>query len=70
MKKNVCVCVERRGEHTDTKIVCKTVSVEVKYRDTQCKACGKLNISKSKNNFELSTKCTLIKDINLIKNSF
>ena len=64
----VCVCVEGRGEHTDTKTVCETVSVEVKYRNTQCRACGKLNISKSKNsNFELSTKCILIKNLKLIK---
>ena len=67
-KKNVCVCVEGRGGHIDTKTVCQTVSVEVKYRNTQCRACGKLNISKSKNsNFELSTKCILIKNLNLIK---
>ena len=54
----VCVCVEGRGGgHTDTKTVCRTVSVEVKYRNTQCRACGNLNISKSKNSyFELSTK--------------
>ena len=46
----VCVCVWRgEGGHTDTKTVCQTVSVEVKYRNTQCRACGKLNISKSKN---------------------
>ena len=65
------VCVWRGGgggEHTDTKTVCETVSVEVKYRNTQCRACGKLNISKSKNsNFELSTKCILIKNLKLIK---
>ena len=63
----VCVCGGERG-HTDTKTVCQTVSVEVKYRNTQCRAYGKLNISKSKNsNFELSTKCILIKNLNLIK---
>ena len=69
-KKCLCVCVWRGGggEHTDTKTVCETVSVEVKYRNTQCRACGKLNISKSKNsNFELSTKCILIKNLKLIK---
>ena len=66
----MCVCVEGRG-HTDTKTVCQTVSVEVKYRNTQCRACGKLNISKSKNfNFEHSTKCILIKNLNLIKTVF
>ena len=67
------VCVWRGGEggHTDTKTVCRTVSVEVKYRNTQCRACGKLNISKSKNsNFELSTKCILIKNLSLIKTVF
>ena len=66
------MCVEGRGGgHTDTKTVCQTVSVEVKYRNTQCRACGKLNISKSKNsNFELSTKCILIKNLNLIKTVF
>ena len=59
------------GGHTDTKTVCRTVSVEVKYRNTQCRACGKLNISKSKNsNFELSTKCILIKNLSLIKTVF
>ena len=59
------------GGHTDTKTVCQTVSVEVKYRNTQCRACGKLNISKSKNsNFEHSTKCILIKNLNLIKTVF
>ena len=58
----------RAGGHTDTKTVCRTVSVEVKYRNTQCRACGKLKISKSKNsNFELSTKCILIKNLSLIK---
>ena len=62
------VCVWRGGGHTDTKTVCQTVSVEVKYRNTQCRACGKFNISKSKNsNFEHSTKCILIKNLNLIK---
>ena len=61
----------RGGGHTDTKTVCQTVSVEVKYRNTQCRACGKLNISKSKNsNFEPSTKCILIKNLNLIKTVF
>ena len=66
----VCVCGGEGGQ-TDTKIVCQTVSVEVKYRNTQCRACGKLNISKSKNsNFELSTKCSLIKNLNLIKTVF
>ena len=70
-KKKVCVCVEGRGDHTNTKPVSQTVSVEVKYRNTQCRACGKLNISKSKNsNFELSTKCILIKNLNLIKTVF
>ena len=70
-EKDVCVCVEGRGGHTDTKTVCRTVSVEVKYRNTQCRACGKLNISKSKNsNFELSTKCILIKNLSLIKTVF
>ena len=65
------VCVWRGGRHTDTKTVCQTVSVEVKYRNTQCRACGKLNISKSKNfNFEHSTKCILIKNLNLIKTVF
>ena len=65
------VCVWRGGGHTDTKTVCQTVSVEVKYRNTQCRACGKLNISKSKNfNFEHSTKCILIKNLNLIKTVF
>ena len=59
------------GGHTNTKPVCQTVSVEVKYRNKQCRACGKLNISKSKNsNFELSTKCILIKNLNLIKTVF
>ena len=59
------------GGHTDTKTVCRTASVEVKYRNTQCRACGKLNISKSKNsNFELSTKCILIKNLSLIKTVF
>ena len=59
------------GGHTDTTTVCRTVSVEVKYRNTQCRACGKLNISKSKNsNFELSTKCILIKNLSLIKTVF
>ena len=68
----MCVCVcGGEGGHTDTKIVCQTVSIEVKYRNTQCRACGKLNISKSKNsNFELSTKCSLIKNLNLIKTVF
>ena len=71
-EKDVCVCVEGRGGgHTDTKTVCRTVSVEVKYRNTQCRACGKFNISKSKNsNFELSTKCILIKSLSLIKTVF
>ena len=71
-KKNVCVCMcVCGGEHTDTKTVCQTVSIEVKYRNTQCRACGKLNISKSKNsNFEPSTKCILIKNLNLIKTVF
>ena len=66
------MCVEGRGGgHTDTKTVRQTVSVEVKYRNTQCRACGKLNISKSKNsNFEHSTKCILIKNLNLIKTVF
>ena len=65
------MCVEGRGDHTNTKTVSQTVSVEVKYRNTQCRACGKLNISKSKNsNFELSTKCILIKNLNLIKTVF
>ena len=68
------VCVWRGGwggGHTDTKTVCQTVSVEVKYRNTQCRACDKLNISKSKNsNFEHSTKCILIKYLNLIKTVF
>ena len=65
------VCVWRGGGHTDTKTVCRTVSVEVKYRNTQFRACGKLNISKSKNsNFELSTKCILIKNLSLIKTVF
>ena len=59
------------GGHTDTKTVCQTVSDEVKYRNTQCRACGKLNISKSKNsNFEHSTKCILMKNLNLIKTVF
>ena len=54
--------------HTDTQTVCQTVSVEVKYRNTQCRACGKLNSSKSKkSNFEHSTKCILIKNLNMIK---
>ena len=67
----VYVCVWRGGGHTNTKHVCQTVSVEVKYRNTQLRACGKLNISKSKNsNFELSTKCILIKNLNLIKTVF
>ena len=67
----VCVCVWRGGGHTDTKTVCRTVSVEVKYRNTQCRACGNLNISKSKNSyFELSTKCILIKNLSLIKTVF
>ena len=63
------MCVVRGGGgHTDTKTVCQTVSVEVKYRNTQCRACGKLNISKSKNsNFKHSTKCILINNLNLIK---
>ena len=65
------MCVEGRGDHTNTKTVSQTVSVEVKYRNTQCRACGKLNISKSKNsNFELSTKCILIKNLNLTKTVF
>ena len=64
------MCVEGGG-HTDTKTVCQTVSVEVKYRNTQCRACGKLNISKSRNsNFELSTKFILIKYLSLIKTVF
>ena len=67
----VCVCVWRGRGHTDTKTVCQTVSLEVKYRNTQCRACGKLNISKSKNsNFEPSTKCILINNLNLIKTVF
>ena len=71
-EKDVCVCVcGGEGGHTDTKTVCRTVSVEVKYRNTQCRACGRLNISKSKNsNFELSTKCILIKNLSLIKTVF
>ena len=70
IKKSVCVCV-CGGGHTDTKTVCQTVSVEVKYRNTQCRACGKLNISKSRNsNFELSTKFILIKYLSLIKTVF
>ena len=45
----VCVCVWRGGGgHIDTKTACQLVSVEVKHRNTQCRACGKLNISKSK----------------------
>ena len=65
------VCVWRGGGHTDTKTVCRTVSVEVKYRNTQCRTCGKLNISKSKiSNFELSTKCILKRNLNLIKTVF
>ena len=65
----MCVC--GGGGHTDTKTVCQTVSVEVKYRNTQCRACGKLNISKSRNsNFELSTKFILIKYLSLIKTVF
>ena len=70
------MCVEGRGGgggggHTNTKPVCQTVLVEVNYRNKQCRACGKLNISKSKNsNFELSTKCILIKNLNLIKTVF
>ena len=49
----VCVCVWRggAGESTDTKTVYKTVSFEVKYRilqlSTLCRACSKINISKS-----------------------
>ena len=71
LKKCFCVCGGEGGGHTDTKTVCQTVSVEVKYRNTQCRACGKLNISKSKNsNFEHSTKCILIKNLNLIKTVF
>ena len=67
----VCVWRGGGGGHTDTKTVCQTVSVEVKYRNTQCRACGKLNISKSQNsNFEHSTKCILIKNLNLIKTVF
>ena len=73
-EKDVCVGGgggRRGGGHTDTKTVCRTVSVEVKYRNTRCRACGKLNISKSKNsNFELSTKCILIKNLSLIKTVF
>ena len=66
---SVCVCVfVEGGGHTDTKTVCQTVSVGVKNRNTQCRACGKLSISKSKiSNFELSTKCILIKNLNQIK---
>ena len=52
------------GGRTDTKTVCKTVSLEVKFRyaklchlrsnteiqlSEQCRACSKINISKSKN---------------------
>ena len=33
-KENVCVEGEGRLGHTDTKSVCKTVSLEVKYRNT------------------------------------
>ena len=57
----VCVCVWRgEGERTDTKTVCQTAPVEVNTEiqlSTQCRACGKINIWKSKNsNFDLSTK--------------
>ena len=46
----VCVCVEGKGECTDTKNAKMQVS-------TLCRACGKTNNSKSKNsNFELSSK--------------
>ena len=62
-EKDVCVCVEGRGD--------TLTPVEFKYRNTQCRAYGKLNISKSKNsNFELSTKCILIKNLSLIKTVF
>ena len=41
------------------------------YRNTQFRACGKLNISKYKSsNFELSTKFILIKNLSLIKTVF
>ena len=33
-KKKMFVCVEGGGGGTDTEIVCKTVSLEVKYRNT------------------------------------
>ena len=57
-KKNVCVCVCGGGEGTQ-------------YRNTQFRACGKLNISKYKSsNFELSTKFILIKNLSLIKTVF
>ena len=54
----VCVCVEGGGGGTQ-------------YRNTQFRACGKLNISKYKSsNFELSTKFILIKNLSLIKTVF
>ena len=48
---------------TDTKTVCQTVSVEVKYKkmhlSTQCRTCGTINISKYVHNF-LSTNATTL----------
>ena len=43
-----------RGEGTETKTVCQTVSNEVNTKmqlSTQCRACGTVNISKYVNNF-------------------
>ena len=65
-KKNVCVCmcvcmcVEGRGSALTPKLYAKLCqfrsNTEIQL-STQCRACSKINISKSKNsNFELSTK--------------
>ena len=65
-KKNVCVCMWREGEGgrggggaLTPKLYAKlcqfTSNTEIQL-STQCRACSKINISKSKNsNFELST---------------